>query len=41
MPIVISYLKKTCDRYRELNFLLELLDELESKEQKKETGDES
>ena len=41
MPVVISYLKKTCDRYRELNFLLELLDELESKEQKKETGDES
>ena len=41
MPVVINYLKKTCDRYRELNFLLELLDELESKEQKKETGDES
>lgn len=41
MPVVISYLKKTCDRYRELNFLLELLDELKSKEQKKETGDES
>ena len=40
MPVVINYLKKTCDRYRELNFLLELLDELESKEQKKETGDE-
>ena len=35
MPVVINYLKKTCDRYRELNFLLELLDELESKEQKK------
>jgi len=41
MPVVINYLKNTCDRYRELNFLLELLDELENKEQKKETGDES
>jgi hypothetical protein len=41
MPVVINYLKNTCDRYRELNFLLELLGELENKEQKKETGDES
>jgi hypothetical protein len=41
MPMVINYLKNTCDRYRELNFLLELLGELENKEQKKETGDES
>jgi aminoglycoside/choline kinase family phosphotransferase len=41
MPVVINYLKKTCDRYRELNFLLELLDELESKEQKIESGHES
>ena len=41
MPVVINYLKNTCDRYRELNFLLEFLGELENKEQKKETGDES
>jgi aminoglycoside/choline kinase family phosphotransferase len=41
MPVVISYLKKTCDRYRELNFLLELLEELEGKEQKTEIGHES
>ncbi len=41
MPVVINYLKNTCDRYREFNFLLELLGELENKVQKKETGDES
>ena len=41
MPIVINYLQKTCERYRELNFLLELLDELESNKQEIETGHES
>jgi len=41
MPIVINYLQKTCERYRELNFLLELLDELENKKQETETGHES
>jgi len=41
MPMVINYLQKTCERYRELNFLLELLDELENKKQETEIGDES
>jgi aminoglycoside/choline kinase family phosphotransferase len=41
MPMVINYLQKTCERYRELNFLLELLDELENKKQETETGHES
>lgn len=36
IPLVISYLRKTFERYSEFNFLLELLDELESKEQEKE-----
>ena len=31
MPLVINYLQKTCGRYRELNFILELLDELDNK----------
>ena len=34
IPVVVSYLRKTCDRYRELNFLFELFDELDSKKQK-------
>ena len=41
MPIVINYLQKTCERYRELKFLLELLDELENKKHEPETGHES
>lgn len=39
MPLVKNYLRKTCGRYRELNFLLELLDELENRKQ--ETRDKS
>tara|TARA_Y100001936_G_C16091751_1_gene686904 strand:+ start:3043 stop:4062 length:1020 start_codon:yes stop_codon:yes gene_type:complete len=39
IPIVINHLKKTCDRYRELNFLSELLSELESKESKEKIRD--
>ncbi len=30
MPFVMNYLRKTCERYSELNFLLVLLDELEN-----------
>jgi len=31
MPLVMAYLRKTCERYRELGPLLKLLDELEDK----------
>lgn len=31
MPLVMAYLRKTCERYRELHPLLKLLDELESR----------
>ena len=41
MPMVINYLQKTCERYRELNFLLELLDELENTKQETDVGHES
>ncbi|MCB1949574.1 MAG: phosphotransferase [Burkholderiales bacterium] len=30
MPLVMSYLRKACERYRELGFLLNLLDELDN-----------
>ncbi len=32
MPLVMAYLRKTCERYRELHPLLKLLDELEEKQ---------
>jgi hypothetical protein len=41
MPLVINYLRKTCERYRELNFFLELLDELEDKGQETKIGHDS
>ena len=41
IPMVINWLQKSCERYRELNFLSELLDELENKKQETETGHES
>jgi len=31
MPLVMAYLRKVCERYRELHPLLKLLDELENK----------
>lgn len=41
MPLVMNYLRKTCERYHELNFLLVLLDELESGRQEIEVGHDS
>ncbi|TFH12612.1 MAG: aminoglycoside phosphotransferase [Nitrosomonadales bacterium] len=41
VPPVINYLRKTCERYHELNFMLVLLDELESKRQEIEAGHDS
>ncbi|MCK5435602.1 MAG: phosphotransferase, partial [Nitrosomonadaceae bacterium] len=41
MPLVINYLRETCERYSELNFLLVLLDELESGRQEIEIGYDS
>lgn len=41
MPLVMDYLRKTCERYHELNFLLVLLDELESGRQEIEVGHDS
>ena len=41
MPLVMDYLRKTCERYHELNFLLVLLDELESGRQEIEAGHDS
>ena len=41
MPLVMDYLRKTCERYHELNFLLVLLDELESGRQEIEIGYDS
>ena len=32
MPLVMAYLRKTCERYRELHPLLKLLDELENRQ---------
>ena len=41
MPLVINYLRETCERYSELNFLLVLLDELEIGRQEIEIGYDS
>ena len=41
MPLVMNYLRKTCERYSELYFLLVLLDELESGRQEIEIGHDS
>jgi aminoglycoside/choline kinase family phosphotransferase len=32
MPLVMSYLRKACERYNDLNPLLRLLDELEHRQ---------
>lgn len=41
MPFVMNYLRKTCERYSELNFLLVLLDELENGRQEVDIGYDS
>lgn len=38
MPLVMEYLRKTCQRYRELHLLLNLLDELNPAESDQEIG---
>lgn len=41
MPFVMNFLRKTCERYSELNFLLVLLDELENGRQEVDIGYDS